>query len=173
MQEPSLLVIDSLFHDAFGVKMGLFSQGYLTMKKLYHLVYDPTRWKRPIIKTLFKKRSFIYAITHNTALSKDKFDRIANMKKQSWIHPSSLESSTQSIFELRDEAHKKMMPFISMAYDLFHQEKFSWDRLHALFGNVNFDGDVVGVPKRVYQSLYRDTIKTFDSPPTPTTHVQD
>lgn len=172
LQTTTLLVIDSLYHHAFGVQLGLFSEGFSTMKKLYHLVYDPGRWKRTIIKTLFKKRSFIYAITHDTFLTKEKFESVTNLKKRVWIHPSSLQPYSYSVFDLKNWARQKIMPFFSMMFDLFHQENFSWAQLAHFFEDVNFDGDRIGTTKQIFQSIYLDKPDSLKASPIPS-HVQD
>ena len=148
------LLIANLYAQAFHIPMAYFHDSFSTMQALYHLVYDPGRWKRPLIKLAFQKRSFIYALTHDVELQPSKRDLVTNANKKTWVHPSLLTVHNTSAYDLFENAIHAMDPYFAQLYQLMYQQDFTFDTFAMLLSNVNFDGDIVGSTKRVFQSIY-------------------
>lgn len=151
----SIKKIDQLFHQSLHAELGWFTNGIKTFQNLYRLVHDPGRWKRPLIKLIFKKRSFIYGVMHDTSLTPDKFNLVTNSDHASWRHPSTLEVNTASIFDLRDQALLRFKKLLPLLWKIFRTSDVNWQHVTSYFPPVNFDGDPIGLPKLTFASIYK------------------
>lgn len=154
-QDDVLITIEKLYQQVYGHGHA-YCRSYQSMMQAYDSVYLIKDWKRAVLGSLFSKRSYLYAITHDRSITQEKFTLITNGIQQLWRHPSLGTIHHDDVFTLGVKAEQKFKRLIPILHRLFHSfyPEMIMGALLTEIGQQNFDGDLPHANKLYFQSIY-------------------